>query len=112
VKQSNTKTLLLGGHVVIVGLTMASSVFNVSIANINDVILNLRTRLIEMTRAEKIAANKLDKEISKLFHENCSNIQINMMDIPKVFAAAKRARMEGRDMKEEIIFFVQSIRKN
>lgn len=65
-----------------------------------------------MTRAEKIAAKKLDTEISKLYHESCNGIQINMMDIPKVFEAAKKARTEGRDMKEAIVSFVQSIRKN
>lgn len=64
------------------------------------------------TRAEKSAAKKLDAEISKLYQENCSNITINMMDIPAIFAEAKKARQEGRDMKEAIISFVNKIRKN
>ena len=63
--------------------------------------------------AKQSKADKaLDREINKLYHENCSGIQINIMDILKVFAAARSARAEGRDMKEVIISFVNSIRKN
>lgn len=64
-----------------------------------------------MARQSK-AEKELDREINKLYNENCSNIQVNIMDIPKIFAHAKRARAEGRDMREEIISFVNSIRKN
>lgn len=54
----------------------------------------------------------LDKEIDKLYRENCSGIAISILDIPKVFAEAKKARAEGRDMKDAIVSFVNSIRKN
>ena len=64
-----------------------------------------------MARQSK-ADKALDNEISKLYHQNCANIAINIMDIPKVFAEAKKARAEGRDMKEAIVSFVESIRKN
>ncbi len=62
----------------------------------------------KQTKAEKA----LDKEINDLYIQNCSGIQINIMDIPRVFAEARKARSEGRDMKEAIVSFVQSIRKN
>jgi hypothetical protein len=65
-----------------------------------------------MTRAEKIAANKLEKEIGAIYKANCSGIQIDIFDISKVFAVAKKAHAEGRDMKEAIVSFVQTIRKN
>ncbi len=65
-----------------------------------------------MTRKEKAEAKKLDAEINRLYMENCSGIQVNMMDIPKIFVVARKARAEGRDMKEAIVFFVQSIRQN
>jgi hypothetical protein len=65
-----------------------------------------------MSRSEKIAANKLDKEISKLYRENCNGMQINMLDIPRIFEAAKKAHSEGKDMKEAIVSFVESIKKN
>lgn len=58
------------------------------------------------------ADKALDREIDKLYRENCTNIQINIMDIPRVFAEARKARAEGRDMKDAIIAFVNSIRKN
>lgn len=64
-----------------------------------------------MARQSK-ADKALDNEISKLYQQNCANIAINIMDIPKVFAEAKKARAEGRDMKEAIVSFVESIRKN
>lgn len=58
------------------------------------------------------ADKALDKEIDNLYRENCSNIAIDIFDIPKVFAHAKQARAEGKDMKEAIVSFVNSIRKN
>lgn len=65
-----------------------------------------------MTRSEKIAAKKLDNEINAIYVKNCANIQISIMDITKVFAEARKARSEGRDMTQAIIQFVDSIRKN
>jgi len=54
----------------------------------------------------------LDREIDKLYRENCSGIQIDIFDIPKVFAEGRKARAEGRDMKDAIVSFVNKIRKN
>lgn len=65
-----------------------------------------------MTRSEKIAAKKLDQEIELLYRQSCANIQISILDIPKIFAEARKARAEGRDMQNAIITFVQQIRKN
>jgi cystathionine beta-lyase/cystathionine gamma-synthase len=63
--------------------------------------------------AKQSKADKaLDREIDKLYRENCANIAIDIFDIPKVFAEAKKARAEGRDMKDAIVSFVNSIRKN
>ncbi len=64
-----------------------------------------------MARQSK-ADKQLDAEITRLYMQNCSGIQIDMMDIPKVFEEAKKARAEGRDMKDAIVSFVQKIRKN
>lgn len=63
--------------------------------------------------AKQSKADKtLDREIDKLYRENCANIQVSIMDIPRIFAEAKKARAEGRDMKDAIVTFVNSIRKN
>ena len=65
-----------------------------------------------MPRKQSKEASNLDKEISSLYQQNCANIQILLTDIPKVFAAAREARAQGLDMKEAIISFVNTIRKN
>jgi hypothetical protein len=65
-----------------------------------------------MTRAEKIAAKKLDNEINAIYMANRINIKIPIMDIPKLFSEARKARAEGRDMMDVILNFVQKIRKN
>jgi hypothetical protein len=65
-----------------------------------------------MTRAEKIAAKKLDQEIDAIYKANCAGIEIDIFDIERVFAVGRTARAEGRDMKEAIVAFVQTIRKN
>ena len=59
-----------------------------------------------------LAGKKLDKEIERIYYANCSGIQIPMMDIPNVFAAGRRAYVEGRDMKDAIVSYVDSIRVN
>jgi hypothetical protein len=60
------------------------------------------------TKAEKA----LDNEIDALYREHCCNIQIDIMAIPSIFAEARKARAEGRDMKDAIVSFVNSIRRN
>jgi hypothetical protein len=73
----------------------------------------LRRRYGRAAKAPKpLTAKKLDKEIGRIYHANCSGIQIPMMDIPKVFAAGRRAYVEGRDMKDAIVSYVDSIRVN
>jgi hypothetical protein len=62
----------------------------------------------KQSKADKL----LDKEIAAIYSRECSGIQINIMDIPRVYAEAKRAKNEGRDMKDAIVAFVQTIRKN
>lgn len=60
------------------------------------------------TKAEKA----LDNEIDAIYREHCANIQIDIMAIPSIFAEAKKARAEGRDMKDAIVNYVNSIRRN
>lgn len=65
-----------------------------------------------MTRSEKLAAKKLDIEIENIYIQNCVGIEIDMMDIAKIFEVARKAHIENRCMKTAIVEFVQSIRKN
>jgi hypothetical protein len=53
----------------------------------------------------------LDREIDSIYRHNCCNIPIDIFDIPKVFEAGRKAKAEGRDLKEAIVSFVDSIKK-
>ncbi len=68
-----------------------------------------------MTRAEKIAANEIDKRIEAAYRARCLNVTINMMDIAKIFAVGRKAVAEGADdsvLSDKIAAFVQTIRRN
>ncbi len=65
-----------------------------------------------MTRTEKIALNKLNKKIEAIYYEKCHGVQINVMDIGKVFAAGRLAAAEGRDIECAVLAFVATVRKN
>ena len=65
-----------------------------------------------MTRKEKQLEKALDNEISRVYAQSCSGIQIDIFDISKVFAVAKKAHSEGLDMRAAIVSFVETIRKN
>ena len=54
----------------------------------------------------------LDAEIESIYYANCSGIQISVLDIGKVFDAGRKAAAEGKDLKEAIVAFVETIRKN
>jgi hypothetical protein len=62
-------------------------------------------------RASK-ADKALDKLIERIYYDNCAGIQINIMDIGKVFAEGRKAHAEGRDLRDAIVSFVQTIRCN
>jgi hypothetical protein len=65
-----------------------------------------------VTRAEKIAYNKAERAIERAYGETCKGVEINVMDIGKVFAEGRKALAEGRDLKEAIVAFVATIRLN
>ncbi len=54
----------------------------------------------------------LDREIDLVYRQNCCGIQIDIMAIPDVFKVGRKAKAEGRDLKEAIVAFVESIRRN
>jgi hypothetical protein len=68
-------------------------------------------------RRAKRASLAADKWIERLYYKHCSGIQINIMDIGKVFDAGTRAIAENPRITEDqlakvIVDFVQTIRKN
>lgn len=57
----------------------------------------------------------IDKRVEAAYYATCSGIQVNIMDIPKVFAEGRKAVAEGLDqdaLAARILAFVQTIRQN
>jgi hypothetical protein len=65
-----------------------------------------------MTKRQKKA---MDRRIEQAYYRRCSGIQIDIMDIGKVFAAGRTALENGADeagLEDAIVQFVETIRKN
>jgi len=65
-----------------------------------------------MTKKEKKAA---EGRVSKAYYATCSGIQIDMMDIPRVFAVGMHVIEHGgtdADLEQNVREFVEQIRKN
>ena len=63
----------------------------------------------KLTKEEKL----IDKRIDLAYRKTCSGIQINMLDIPKVFKFGRIKIMEGEDdaaLCSSIRAYVESIR--
>ena len=69
-----------------------------------------------MTRAEKIARNRADKRIDAAYRTTCSGIQIDIMDIGKVFEHGRRLITMDHVNDEQLRFgireYVETIRQN
>ena len=64
-----------------------------------------------MKRAER----NLENRISRLYGLRCSGIQIDILDIGKVFETARKAAAEGLDdqkLGDRIVAYVETIRHN
>lgn len=62
----------------------------------------------KQTKAEKL----IDRQIEAAYRRTCCGVQINIMDISKVFAEGRKALAEGRALDEAIPAFVETIRQN
>lgn len=60
------------------------------------------------TKAEK----KLDKEIEAIYYRYGSGVQINIMDIGKIFRAGRDAHARGEPMEPAIVAAIQALRVN
>jgi hypothetical protein len=74
-----------------------------------------------LKKAARKASSIADKQIERLYYRHCSGVQIDIMDINKVFlaghAAIAKAHETGINITEDelakvIVDFVQTIRKN
>ena len=71
--------------------------------------------------ARTLGTKQIDSLISSIYYPNCSGIQIDILDIPKVFAVGRAAYKGASNwtpdaqraaMTTAIVDFVQTIRKN
>jgi hypothetical protein len=68
--------------------------------------------MVTLTKRQKAMQ---EKRIEKIYYKSCSGIQINVMDIQKVFDEGHKAIAEGADdvqLEERIKTFVKSISQN
>jgi len=66
----------------------------------------------QLARAQKKADKALDAKIEAIYYRRCSGIQISIMDMPKVYAAGRKAAKEDDDIEVAVVAFVETIRKN
>lgn len=67
--------------------------------------------MARMTKEQK-ALKAIDKQIEQVYYRKCSGIQINIMDITKVFKEGRRLIAEsksGEELDAAILSYVQSI---
>jgi hypothetical protein len=77
-----------------------------------DVLTNQKEHRMASAKALKNAARK---RVEEAYYRSCSGVQIDIMDISKVFAVGEKAVAEGADdtaLEAAIVDFVQTIRKN
>lgn len=70
---------------------------------------------MRLSRAQKAAAKAIDVRIERAYGSACQGVQINILDIPKVFDEGRRALAAGADdaaLEEAIKAFVAKIRQN
>ncbi len=58
------------------------------------------------------AEKALDKEIERIYYANAQGVQINIMDIGKIFRAGRDAHARGEPMEPAIIAAIQATRVN
>lgn len=72
---------------------------------------------------KRLSPKQIDKLIERIYYANCSGIEINIMDIPKIFKAGQAAyagaAVEGAApeqvaaiVRDVIVAYVAAIRKN
>lgn len=62
-----------------------------------------------MTKKE---LKQLDQKVADIYRTSCSGIQIPIMEVSKVMAVGRQAAIDGKDIREAIVAYVETIRVN
>jgi hypothetical protein len=65
-----------------------------------------------MARTSKAAERQVENRIAEVYRRTCSGVQVNIMDVSKIYAAGRAALAAGQDLDTAIPAFVQTIRQN
>src|SRR5688572_3545038 len=63
-------------------------------------------------RSKRQLAGDIDRLIEAIYYRTCAGVQIDIMDIGKVFAAGRSAALTGGDVQAAILAVVALVRKN
>lgn len=64
------------------------------------------------TKRTKRQLAAIDKEIERIYYRIACGVQINMLDIPKIFFAGRDAELLGQDMEAAIAAKIAELRQN
>lgn len=65
-----------------------------------------------MAKRQSKQAKLIDAEISRAFYKNFSGVQINVMDIGKIFDAGRLAAASGAEIEAAVIAATEAVRLN
>lgn len=58
------------------------------------------------------AAKQLDQQIERFYYKHGQNVQISILDIPKVYARGRAAAAAGADIEQAVIAAIAKYRAN
>jgi ribosomal protein L18E len=72
----------------------------------------VRATLTKEQRAAKKEEKRIDNEINRLYSQHGQNVQINILDIPKVFKAGHAAVVAGQSLEQSVLDSIAKYRQN
>jgi hypothetical protein len=67
---------------------------------------------MDMAKPKILKGKALEREIERVYYENCRGVEIDIMDIGKIFKAGEEAYVKGESIKTAVVDLVAKLRKN